>query len=51
MPDQLFIYYIEDPLVILFLKKGSWGVMAPAFLKASKSFKVGNGSSGSFLPF
>jgi hypothetical protein len=24
-PDQLFIYYIEDPLVVTSINSGSWG--------------------------
>jgi hypothetical protein len=27
MPAQLFTYYIEDPLVVLSLNNGSWGLM------------------------
>jgi hypothetical protein len=26
MPDQLFTYYIENPLVITSINSGSWGV-------------------------
>jgi hypothetical protein len=25
MPDQLFTYYIENPLVIISIKCGNWG--------------------------
>jgi uncharacterized membrane protein YcfT len=27
MPDQLFMYYIENPLIIISINYGSWGVM------------------------
>jgi hypothetical protein len=27
MPDQVFIYYIEDLLVILSIKSGCWGTI------------------------
>jgi hypothetical protein len=27
MSEQLFMYYIENPLVIIYINSGSWGVM------------------------
>jgi hypothetical protein len=26
IPDQLFTYYVENPLVIISINSGSWGV-------------------------